>query len=334
MNFSQVLDIDSTFMLFIAPPAWGKTRMLRDLINKLDRKVVYVSPLKALALEFSASIRKIADTYGIGCSEDASLDRFMKEKRGVLVITPELLSVKLMSAIENDKESYLVVMDELHLFYHWGSSFRPVMWEALIGIMSEGINLLALSATVSDDILDFLKHGVTLNYQHGFVVDLGNRQLLFPPKEIFFYGHLGAKFLNRRFFFKLKKTTNTLIYFVHYRRDVEHWLDFCSRRKIDAIGCVGGEVDKFVSALSSRSRPPSCIFSTTALSHGVNLPPIEGVFIGYKVNDEDQLIQMIGRGGRKGESYNAYLMDSFKMGLWKKIRSTISAALFDIVSKI
>ena len=61
----------------------------------------------------------------------------------------------------------------------------------------------------------------------------------------------------------------------------------------------------------NKNDPPRVIFSTSALSHGVNLGLIDEIYIGYLLKNEDMWIQMASRGGRSGESFNIYSFNSW-----------------------
>jgi superfamily II DNA or RNA helicase len=331
MSIEKLLEVESTFLLFTAPPAWGKTRMLFDIIKKSKKKIIYLSPLKALSLEFFQAVKKEFKAYGIG-SSDFKLDTkvFLNSDRGILIVTPELISSELIFEIGREKNRYIVVIDEVHLFFYWGKTFRPHLLEVLWGIMSQEISLLALSATISDEIQICLNEGVSLNYKYGYYLNVANRELLYTPTKSFFYGYLGEKFLNRRFLSIVKSSKGCVIYFVKYRQDVDRWLDLCSRLSINAIGCVGGDVDRFICDLKDRGNNLVCIFSTTVLSHGVNLPEISDVFIGYKVLDQDFLLQMVGRGGRRGGKFSIYLMDSYSFAFFDRCYSTLVCIISDL----
>ena len=96
-------------------------------------------------------------------------------------------------------------------------------------------------------------------------------------------------------------------------------VELASRHGFKAIGCVGGEVEKFQTELKNSNGKIDCIFSTIALSHGVNLPEIKKVFINYEVKNYDFWLQMVGRGGRQGSAYEVYCFDAFNMArkdLW------------------
>ena len=103
------------------------------------------------------------------------------------------------------------------------------------------------------------------------------------------------------------------------------------RMGLRSIGCVGGEVEIFLKELAERNEEVDCIFSTTTLSHGVNLPEIKKVFINYEVKNYDFWLQMIGRGGRRGSDYEIYTFDAFNLSKKELLKNRMKIYLSDFV---
>jgi superfamily II DNA or RNA helicase len=80
-----------------------------------------------------------------------------------------------------------------------------------------------------------------------------------------------------------------------------------------------------------KSQPnPDFIISTTVLSHGVNLPKIEKLFFTYKVENPDLWIQMVARGGRKGEEFQVFALEE-PIGLfWSSWKNAYDLMLVDL----
>ncbi|MFI5390349.1 MAG: DEAD/DEAH box helicase [Bacteriovoracales bacterium] len=322
MNSLNDLLIKGTFVLFLAPPGWGKTRLLATLFNEFDRKIIFVSPLRALAEEFGKSFNKNSNVLIMRKRSEVEIfDKFLKKRRALLILTPELFKERYYLELSTLKEPYLVVLDEFHLFYSWGSDFRPILMEVLMGLAGTSVPLLGLSATVTN--LDQVFGDFLLNFENCFLIDLGNRTLMRPPTK--FYWFLSKKVFNRRFLFEIGRAKGVILYFCQYRHEVDKWVQYSRRKGIKALGCKGGEVEKFILELEEVENV-QCIFATTALSHGVNLPSIRKVFIGYQVFDKNFWIQMTGRGGRRGESFELYHFDGFLGGK----RGYLKTLLLDI----
>jgi type I site-specific restriction endonuclease len=74
------------------------------------------------------------------------------------------------------------------------------------------------------------------------------------------------------------------------------------------VSCIGGEA-KFMANKLKLMPAPDFIISTTVLSHGVNLPQIAKVYFLYKVNNLDFWLQMVARGGRRGERFEVIALE-------------------------
>lgn len=320
MESLNILLKKECFVLFLAPPGWGKTRLLAQLFDEFERKIIFISPLRALAEEFGKSFGKSSNVLIIRKrAEEELFDRFLKKKKALLVVTPELFKERYLLELLNLGDEYLIVLDEFHLFYSWGLDFRPILMEVLMGLAGTSLPMLGLSATVSN--LDQVYLDFSLNFEHCFLIDLGNQTLMRHPSKVFWF--LSKKVFYRRFLFELgRKEEGVFLYFCQYREEVDQWVKHCQKKGITVLGCKGGEVAQFVVDLE-KVENLSCIFTTTALSHGVNLPSIRKVFIGYQVRDKDFWIQMTGRGGRRGESFELFHFDRFLGSKWNYFRSLL-----------
>jgi hypothetical protein len=290
------------FLLMLAPPGWGKTRILRSLYNEFDRKIIFISPLKALANEFAGS--DLDNIFYISKRiERGKLFDFIKKRKALLVLTPEMMDEGYFLELEGLGDQYLIVFDEFHLFYLWGWDFRPLLWECAMGLSETGIPILGLSATFGEK---WIKRW-SLDFNNTYLLNLGNQILKNHPKRV--YKIPFKNIFMRRFLYEMDRG-GVKLYFCKYRSEVDFWVEYFTLRKVEVLGCKGGEVTDFVKRLKDMPSP-KCIFATSALSHGVNLPSIDKIFIGYKLNDLNFFIQMVGRGGRKGEAFELFHQDKF-----------------------
>lgn len=319
INILPFVKTPSSFTLMLAPPGWGKTTLVLDLYEKFEGRVVFISPLRALAEEFYKRSTGLKNTLSLSHIEPSSdeFKNFSKKKKGLLICTAEKLSGSMIEKFSQDNTLY--IFDEFHLFYYWGHSFRPLLWERVMEVSNNQGQILGLTATMDHPLLELWENDFTLGLESLFLVNLGNQKLLNKPAKISNYSLVGEKVFNRQFLRTLNTSqSGTVLYFCRMRRDVDLWVDFCRRRKISAIGCIGGEVDQFLLDLEKNPRP-KCIFSTSALSHGVNLPIIKGVFLSYPIENNDFWIQMVGRGGRDGSTYEVHEMEKKE---WSSIRNS------------
>ncbi|MCT4642089.1 MAG: helicase-related protein [Bacteriovoracaceae bacterium] len=281
--------------LLIAPTGWGKTTLLLDLVRKSSKRWVYLSPLRALCDEFYLRSVKIKNSF---------MPRSQKELRNLyahiefklLTLTPELCIDELLF-----DEDIIWVFDEFHLFYYWGESFRHKILEIYECLSFLERRLLLLSATVSDDIVNKWQN----SRGKKVLINLGNHKIKKRPDRIYFSSKLEG------YYPFLKRQYATLIFF-KYRTQVLEYEKILNEYGFSVVTCLGGESHLFNQKIAAKDKV-DFILGTSALSHGVNLPKISVVIISYKVSNLDMWIQMSGRAGRRGESFNLYTQDNFKL---------------------
>lgn len=324
-----ILNYPNILTLLIAPPAWGKTHLLKSIIFQKKKKVIFISPLKALALEFYFELNKIDSLKTLIVKKQYECNKkfieFHKIDYGVLIITPECLNIQNIQRIHFLEPETLFVFDEFHLFYSWGINFRPILFETLCDVVVHQFPILALSATITDEMKLLIQSDFKLNYKDMIIFDYGNMKLKNKPVKTYNFKGASKQSFKRRFFFELTRLTKsqTYLYFCQYRQEVDALEKYLISIGKYVLTCKGGEVDEFCKTLDMNN-PPQVIISTSCLSHGVNLPQINKVFIDYEVS-KSFLVQMIGRGGRKGEAYNAYHCNS---------RLSLKNYLFDQLLKL
>lgn len=321
----EAFEKSTGLLLLLAPPGWGKTSLLLDLFNLKVSKFAFISPLRALAEEFSQRVSEFGRVWTPSSQVEMkkSLLAFSNSSKGVLVLTPELMTENVLSYLEEKK--VLTVLDEFHLYHYWGETFRPKMLDALMGLCNANIPLIGLTATFDEKVKLWWKSYSHHNDLKTSIIDLGNQTLLNAPFRINFIGWLSSKnrmklvlnFSNSKA--DLKKRN---LVFMPYRRQVEVWVRELRKRKKAVLGCVGGEVIEFMEKLNSNP-PPDWILSTTCLSHGVNLPNIERVFLLSKIEEKDFYIQMIARGGRNGEPFEVFQVQGDEIPWKTKLLETI-----------
>ncbi len=327
--FERLLTRSGAFTLFVAPPAWGKTRMLIDLHHKKQFKIIFISPLKALAIDFFCALNKEQNVVMIDSYKGRfqAVDQIESARYGLLIATAEMFDDAIIERLANG--NYLAVFDEFHLFYYWGQTFREHLFELLMGVTNCSIPILALSATISDEIFQRWKQDFLVGCDELFVIDIGNQSLKYPPVKINYY--ILREQLIRRFLWSLtQRRKNTIIFFCAYRFQVDYWVKRCERLGLIALGCKGGEVDFFSDQLRQVGTP-DVIFATSALSHGVNLPAISEIYIDYSVGNKDFWIQMVGRGGRRGEQYRLFCRDRYFLSWSMIIKNTLLNTIFDVL---
>jgi superfamily II DNA or RNA helicase len=141
------------------------------------------------------------------------------------------------------------------------------------------------------------------------------------------------KIPNRRWLWEqigeLKPEQGTGLIFCQYREEVRHWESKLLSLGFRCWSCVGGEAQGF-STLVRTQLPPDFIIATTVLSHGVNLPRISRVFFTYPVKNRDFWIQMVARGGRKGEPFDVFSVEKPTGLQWNKYTNYLAIRRLDL----
>lgn len=284
----------------VSPPASGKTTLLLDLFAQLPgEQWIFLSPLRALAEEFYLRAKNIIPTQMYQKNRNEIV-----LQRGLVIITPEQVDDRLLRQLDN---SFLIT-DEIHLWLHWGDSFRPQMWEGYFGLIEKSFVVFHLTATVNDGLKKWIRQ-INFNFEKTYLFNYGNNQIKYSPNKIIFYPSIlisPSETIKRKL---LASHEGVYLIFCAYREEVYQWQNWCRENNIFSLSCVGGGAKAFQQELSLISKPPEVIISTTVLSHGVNLPKITGVYFTYKVSDQDFWLQMVTRGGRAGQNYEILTFD-------------------------
>jgi len=298
-------------LLLVAPVASGKTSFLLNLVALADRPIIYLSPLRALAQEFFERARLAwKNTYWVDSQLNCDEHNFVSKKKLILVSTVESFQWHLLDKLKG--RDPLIVLDEFHLFYYWGTAWRPKLFDALLRVADSGVNVLAMTATWGPKVQDFLTKEMVLGFARVVIFHRQGMPLNRLPKNIIDFSVWGGIVFKLFFLKALLTEKKTILYFCRYRERVQILHQIARKFNIDSLYCLGGEVSRFQADLQ-RMPNPRVIFSTTALSHGVNLPEISKVFIEYPVEQYDFWIQMIGRAGRRGNEFKVYTFDHFKI---------------------
>lgn len=273
-------------ILLTSPPASGKTYWISTLNElKLTDQILVISPLRALADE---------------CR--------LKWGNDILVMTPEEWL---------GKKTYrdIVIFDEFHLFFYWGDTFRPLMWEVFFEIAQFPQLIFLLTATFSAQMRESVKF-FSSQFDRILWLDHGNQCLRYKP-----FSYIKAPDKN----WILNQIENewagenVKLIFCQYREEVFSYEKKLSSLGYSCIKCVGGE-SKFMTERLKLNPRPDFIIATTVLSHGVNLPDIKKIFFLYKVNNLDFWIQMVARGGRRGEKFEVIALElpvGLKFNSWR-----------------
>lgn len=337
MKLIPELFYPSCFTLLTAPVASGKTRMVVEFYRENKLKIIYLSPLRALANEVFANLKKQEEKNIYLAGGDLPLlecfEKFIEKEKAFLIATAELLSDEFIEELSTLDQKVLFVIDEFHLFYYWGESFRPILHDRFLSILNFYFPILAITATMAETVMTQLKSDLVFYQDFWIHIDYGNHQLHREPAQLLSFNGLKPHFIQKAFWreLRLKNEKDIFLYFCAYRSQVDELTARSRRLGFKAIGCVGGEVENFLEEVELNKGKIDCIFSTTTLSHGVNLPEIKKVFIDYEIKNYDFWLQMIGRGGRQGSAYEVYSIDHFHTSKKERIKHKVKILLSDFV---
>lgn len=276
-------------LLLTSPPASGKTFWIKSFAEKWEENILVISPLRALADE---------------CRKNWS--------DSITVMTPEEWLLK-------KKSFQVVIFDEFHILSYWGNTFRPAMWDAFISLSLSAQLVIGLTATLSDEILTQVQE-LRCHFTEITWVNNGNQSLKWTPENYYF---VNKSLLTKTLMNSVHGGTSLI--FCQYREEVLEWEERLSKQGFRVWSCLGGEASAFGQRVS-RESAPDFIVATTVLSHGVNLPSISRVFLMYPVRNIDFWIQMIARGGRRGEAFQVFALEpphGLRWGRGRNLRNIV-----------
>lgn len=135
-------------VLVAAPTGSGKTTVAEFAIHKCmqdaDTKVFYTTPMKALS---NQKFNELVAAYGEANVGLLTGDSNINSTARIVVMTTEVLRNMLYEHSESLTHLRYVVMDEVH---YLADRFRGAVWEEVILHLPESVQLISLSATVSN----------------------------------------------------------------------------------------------------------------------------------------------------------------------------------------
>lgn len=302
MNFVPILNTlqKEQALIITAPPGWGKTYKLLNAIKQTKKKVCFLFPLRALCEEvyLQAHARKI-ECINLKTKEDFEIVH--KAQPRLVITTPEMLD-----HVIDSMEEYTFIFDEAHLFFYWGDCFRQKLLEIYYDILSRSQPVFFLSATMGSSLKSRLASDLEYNYQNIFHLDFGNQILKNLPTKIYYYPKFMKLWLDDEIHYG--KVDGVQVIFCEFRNQVKDIREQLEKRGHRVLSCVGGQAKEFSEKLNT-GLIPDFIVATSVISHGVNLPMISKVFFLYEVENLDFYLQMVGRGGRAGDSFEIHTLN-------------------------
>ena len=160
--------LDGTSILVSAPTASGKTLIamiaILSYLSKNNGKIIYLSPLRALAAEKFTEFKKLEKIIlgkkikvGISTGDFENIEKNL-EKSNILILTNEKMDSIIRHGVEWVEEIGLVISDEVHLI---GDETRGPTLEMILTQLKQldtKPQIVGLSATItnSDEIANWL----------------------------------------------------------------------------------------------------------------------------------------------------------------------------------
>lgn len=320
----NIVKNNSGTTLIVAPIGSGKTRFVHELSLKLDKPIVFFSPLRSIVDEL-CKYQDVIEYSGDKLDKKGALSLLMR-KKVMMVLTPESLNQEAWQLLKNLRP--LIVLDEFHLFYTWGHSFREALRTFVEDLYIERFQVVGLSATISDEVKREVVLDHSLNDNDLYYLNLGNFLFQNSPSSHKFLKKNELIYMVIIFFLFTKKRS---IVFVKTRRDVLAVRNYLIRFGVNCSTCIGGESREFYKGGDYKEK--RVIIATSVLSHGVNLGKIDNVFINFHT-DQTLRTQMIGRGGRLGNRYCVFEFRDELVNVKEKIECLIVFLFFQVIRLI
>ena len=134
-------------VLVAAPTGAGKTivgEFAVDLVINSSGKCFYTTPIKALS---NQKFAELTEKYGESKVGLLTGDTSINSEAQIVVMTTEILRNMIYANSTTIDELKYVVMDEVH---YLADKFRGAVWEEILIHLSEAVQIISLSATVSN----------------------------------------------------------------------------------------------------------------------------------------------------------------------------------------
>ena len=134
-------------VLVAAPTGAGKTivgEFAVDLVINSGGKCFYTTPIKALS---NQKFQELSSKYGESKIGLLTGDTSINSEAQIVIMTTEVLRNMIYSNSSTIADLKYVVMDEVH---YLADKFRGAVWEEILIHLSEAVQVISLSATVSN----------------------------------------------------------------------------------------------------------------------------------------------------------------------------------------
>ncbi|MDA8793409.1 DEAD/DEAH box helicase [Bacteriovoracaceae bacterium] len=295
-------------ILLICPAGMGKTYYIIQQIirGQISQNWCFIAPLRAIIEEVHEKlIQENIQCLNIQSRKDVKEIK----KHSVILTTSNLLSEDVLNYL--NVNNFVFVIDEFHLMYRWGPIFREDLNQLYYFILSEAKRFYLLTATFEKTFYSILKDDLNRENKSVYQLDYGNLNI--KKNQIRMITYLKCDESNKSKILNLAVNLISqgmrILIFVPFRSEVDNLEKFFSHKSFIVISAKGGEAFEFSQKMQDLREQTQVIIATSVLSHGVNLPPLDHIFLMYEIKKRDFWVQMVYRAGRKGESFYLHHFD-------------------------
>jgi len=290
----------------------------RGGVAKAGPRVLWITPLRALANDLVGNLREPLDALGLpwtvevrtGDTTAAVRKRQREKPPEALVITPESVSLLLSYASSRDQLKNLtcVVVDEWHELL---GAKRGVLLEltlAHLRSLNPKLRIWGLSATLPN--LDEALQVLMGNAGSGRIIRAAADKRIevdsIVPRDVSRFpwgGHMGAGLVNE--VVAAIESASTTLLFTNTRSQAELWYRSLVERRLDWLTTVSlhhGSIDRKLRMRieqALRAGALRCVVCTSSLDLGVDFPQVEQVIQIGSPKGVGRLIQRAGRSGHR-----------------------------------
>jgi ATP-dependent Lhr-like helicase len=313
-------------------------------------RVIWVTPLRALARDLERALRQPLDFLGSSWrveqrTGDTSSARRARQKTRppeVLITTPESLSLLLTQSAMLPALSAVnaVIVDEWHEFLGTKRGVQLELVVSRLRSLSPHLRLWGLSATLPDldgamrALLGPLRKGriIRAPWVKQYIIDS------LVPKSVERFpwrGHLGLKMLPQ--VLELLDQDGTALVFTNTRSQAELWYQAIVSERLDWLtttaihhGSIHTKVRRRIEE-RLKSGELRCVICTSSLDLGVDFPPVNQVLQVGSPKGIARLLQRAGRSGHQpGESSRVTIVPTLALELLECAAARHAVAHLDL----
>jgi len=308
-----------TYAVWLGPVAEA---IARDEAKQKELRVLWITPLRALANDTAENLRTAAVGLGVpwsielrhGDTSASVRARQRKQLPHALITTPESLSLLLSypGCTEQFKNLHCVIVDEWHELLGSKRGVQTELALARLRTLAPSLRTWGLSATLGnlDEAMRVLLG--SRSPQGRLICGANPKQTIVEtlrPDSIERFpwaGHLGATLLPQ--VIDSIEQANTTLLFTNVRSQAEIWFQQLMKARPDLIGQIAlhhGSLDRDIRSQVEtllRDGRIKCVVCTSSLDLGVDFSPVDQVM---QLGSPKGIARMMQRAGRSGHQPGA-----------------------------